>query len=162
MAGGETMLTQNVESYLAVRRAMGFALHSEGTLLQSFAAFSEAAGKGHVCTETAIEWAGSARSTTTRERRLGQVIRFARYIRAEDQRHEMPPAVFGCEKGPRPTPYIFLSDDIGRLVQAASELGRRDAFRGRTYSTFFALLACTGLRVSEAIRLCLDDITRTV
>jgi integrase/recombinase XerD len=38
-------------------------------------------------------------------------------------------------------------------------LGRRNAFRGRTYSTFFALLACTGLRVSEAIRLCFDDIT---
>lgn len=106
------MLTQNVESYLAVRRAMGFALHSEGTLLQSFAAFSEAAGKDHVCTETAIEWAGSARSTTTRARRLGQVIRFARYIRAEDQRHEMPPAVFGCEKGPRPTPYIFQGEEV--------------------------------------------------
>ena len=153
------MLTQEVESYLAVRRAMGFALHSEGTLLQSFAAFSEAAGKDHVCTETAIGWAGSARSITTRARRLGQVIRFARYIRAEDHRHEIPPAVFGCEKGPRPTPYIFSNDDIQRLVQAASELGRRNAFRGRTYSTFFALLACTGLRVSEAIRLCFDDLT---
>jgi integrase len=159
MAGGEAMLIQSVESYLAVRRAMGFALHSEGTLLQSFAVFSEAAGKDHVCTETAIEWAGSARSTTTRARRLGQVIRFARYIRAEDRRHEIPPAIFGCEKGPRPTPYIFSSDDVGRLVQAASELGKRNAFRGRTYSTFFALLACTGLRVSEAIHLCFDDIT---
>ena len=29
------MLTQAVESYLGVRRAMGFALHSEGSLLQS-------------------------------------------------------------------------------------------------------------------------------
>ena len=29
----------------------------------------------------------------------------------------------------------------------------------RFFSTFFALLACTGLRVSEAIRLCFDDIT---
>jgi integrase len=159
MAGGEAMLIQSVESYLAVRRAMGFALHSEGTLLQSFAVFSEAAGKDHVHTKTAIEWAGSARSTTTRARRLGQVIRFARYIRAEDQRHEIPPAVFGCEKKPRPTPYIFSSDDVGRLVQAASTLGKRNAFRGRTYSTFFALLACTGLRVSEAIHLCFDDIT---
>ena len=153
------MLTQDVQSYLAVRRAMGFALHSEGTLLQSFAAFSEDAGKAHVCTETAIEWAGSARSATTRARRLGQVIRFARYVRAEDHRHETPPAVFGCEKGPRPTPYIFSSDDIRRLIQAASGLGRRNTFRGRTYGTFFALLACTGLRVSEAIRLCFDDIT---
>jgi len=42
------MLTQDVQSYLAVRRAMGFALHSEGTLLQSFATFSEGAGKTHV------------------------------------------------------------------------------------------------------------------
>ena len=37
MAGGDPVLTQAVESYLSVRRTMGFALHSEGTLLQSFA-----------------------------------------------------------------------------------------------------------------------------
>jgi integrase len=153
------MLIQAVESYLAVRRAMGFAFRSEGSLLQSFAAFSDAAGKHYVCSETAIEWAGSARSLSTRARRLGQVIRFARYIRAEDKRHEMPPTVFGSENRPRPVPYIFSKDNIQRLVQAASELGRRNTFRGHTYSTFFALLACTGLRVSEAIRLCFDDIT---
>ncbi|MGA7819623.1 MAG: tyrosine-type recombinase/integrase [Candidatus Sulfotelmatobacter sp.] len=153
------MLTKAVESYLAVRRTMGFALHSEGSLLESFAAFSAAAGKSHVCIETAIEWAGSGRSPMTRARRLGQVIRFARYIRAEDQRHEMPSPIFGSESRPRPVPYIFSGDDIQRLVQAASQLGRRNAFRGRTYSTFFALLACTGLRVSEAIRLTFNDIT---
>ena len=153
------MLTQAVESYLEVRRAMGFALHSEGSLLQSFAKYSDTAGKSHICNETAIQWAGLARSVTTRARRLGQVIRLARYLRAEDQRHEVPPAVFGCEKGPRPVPYIFSAENIKRLVQAASELGRRNPFRGQTYSTFFALLACTGLRVSEAIRLRFEDVT---
>ncbi len=153
------MLTQAVESYLAVRRAAGFALKSEGNLLRSFARFSDASGKHYVCAETAIEWAGSARSLSTRAGRLGEVIRFARYIRAEDQCHELPPPVFGKENRPRPVPYIFSSDDVRRLVQAASELGRRNAFRGHTYSTFFALLACTGLRVSEAIRLRLQDIT---
>ena len=65
------MLTQDVQSYLAVRRAMGFALHSEGTLLQSFATFSEGAGKTHVCTEAAIEWAGLARSTSLGHERGG-------------------------------------------------------------------------------------------
>jgi integrase/recombinase XerD len=159
MAGGKVMLTSSVESYLAVRRAMGFAMHSEGSLLQSFAAFSDTAGKDYVCSETAIEWAGSAQSPTTRARRLGQIIRFARYMHAEDQRHELPPPVFGSESRPRPIPYIFSRDDIQRLVQAASELGKRNGFRGQTYSTFFALLACTGLRVSEAIRLSFDDIT---
>jgi integrase/recombinase XerD len=94
-----------------------------------------------------------------RARRLGEVIRLARYLRAEDQRHEVPPAVFGCEKGPRPVPYIFSADNIKRLVRAASEVGRRNPFRGQTYSTFFALLACTGLRLSEAIRLRFEDVT---
>lgn len=141
------MLTQAVESYIGVRRAMGFAFRSEGSLLKSFAAFSDAAGKQYVNSDTAIEWAGSARSLPQRARRLGQVIRFARYIRAEDQHHEIPPAIFGCEKGPRPTPYIFSMDEIQRILQAASELGKRNAFRGHTYGTFFALLACTASRV---------------
>jgi len=153
------MLTQAVESYLALRRATGFAFRSEGSLLESFAAFSEAAGKRYVCSETALQWAGAAPSVPQRAWRLGQVIRFARYIRAEDPQHEIPPPVFGSEKGPRPVPYIFTRDNLQRLVQAASELGRRNAFRGHTYSAFFALLACTGLRVSEAIRLCFQDIT---
>ena len=50
-------------------------------------------------------------------------------------------------------------DEIQRILQAASKLGKRNAFRGNTYGTFFALLACTGLRVSEAIHLCFQDIT---
>lgn len=153
------MLAEAVQSYLAVRRATGFDLKLQGNLLKSFTTFSEAKGKRYVCSETAIEWAGSARSVSQRARRLGAVIRFARYMRMEDERHQVPPAVFGSEKHFRPVPFIFSKDEIQRLLQAASELGRRDSFRGKTYSTFFALLACTGLRVSEAIRLRFDDIT---
>ncbi|MFQ5853278.1 MAG: tyrosine-type recombinase/integrase [Candidatus Binatia bacterium] len=152
------MLAQTVESYLKVRRACGFELKSEGNLLRSFAIFSDARGKHYVCSETAIEWAGSARSVHQRARRLGQVIRFARYVRAEDQSHELPPAVFGSENRTRPIPYIFSQENIQRLVQAASQSGYC-SLRQKTYSTLFALLACTGLRVSEAIRLRFEDIT---
>ncbi len=81
-----------------------------------------------------------------------------RYIRAEDPSHELPPAVFGREKRSRPIPYIFSQENIQRLVQAASQSGCR-SLRRETYSTLFALLACTGLRVSEAIRLRFEDIT---
>ncbi len=152
------MLTQAVESYLAVRRACGFELKSEGSLLRSFAVFSEARGRQRVCSEVAIEWAGLAASVYRRARRLGNVIRFARYIRAEDPSHELPPPFFGRETQPRPVPYIFSRDDIQRLVQAASEAGYR-SLRGETYRTLFALLACTGMRVSEAINLRFKDIT---
>ena len=153
------MLIQAVESYLAVRRAAGFDLKSQGITLKSFARFSDVKGKHHVCSETAIEWAGSARSVLRRARRLGEVIRFARYIHAEDPHHQIPPPVFGSERHYRPVPFIFSTDDIQRLLEAASQLGPRDSLRGHTYHTFFGLLACTALRVSEAIRLRFEDIT---
>ena len=152
------MLTKAVESYIALRRACGFAFRSEGTCLRGFAAFSDARGHCHVRSDIAIEWARQARSTRQRARRLGIVIRFARYAHAEDGRHELPAPVLGPEKATRPVPYIFSREDIGRLIQAASRSGYR-TLRRATYSTLFGLLACTGLRLSEAIHLRYADIT---
>lgn len=151
------MVAHAVESYVAVRRAAGFAFKSAGSLLRSFATFSATRGERYVRSPIAIEWAGLARSVPQRARRLGMVIRFARYIRAEDGRHELPAAVFGAEKRPRPVPYILSEDSIRQLVQAAARSGYR-TLRRQTYSTLFALLACTGLRVSEAIRLRFEDL----
>jgi integrase len=151
------MLTRAVETYLAVRRAAGFALRCEGSLLKSFAAFSEARKQHYVSTGIAVEWAGLASSVPQRACRLGMVIRLARYLRAEDGRHDVPPAVFGGEKSPRPTPYILTLEQIQQLIAAASHLTYRIC--AATYPTLFSLLACTGLRVSEATQLRFDDIT---
>jgi integrase/recombinase XerD len=153
------MLTKAVEAYIAVRRACGFAFQSEGTCLQGFAAFSDARGQHHVRSDIAIEWARQARSRRQRARRLGIVIRFARYAHAEDGRHELPAPVLGPETTPRPVPYIFSPEAIQQLMQAASRSGYR-TLRRATYSTLFGLLACTGLRLSEAIHLRYADITQ--
>jgi integrase/recombinase XerD len=152
------MLTEAVESYIRMRRACGFAFESEGTCLRSFAAFSDAKSHYHVRSDIAVEWARQARSVRQRARRLGIVIRFARYARAEDPRHELPAAILGSESSPRPVPYIFSCEDIRRLMHAASQSGYR-TLRRATYSTLFGLLACTGLRLSEAIHLRYADIT---
>jgi integrase/recombinase XerD len=152
------MLTQSVESYVAIRQAAGFAFKSAGSLLKTFAAFSEARGECYVRAPIAIEWAGLAQSVYTRARRLGVVIRCSRYLHAEDARHEIPPNVFGAENRQRPVPYILTQNEVKLLVNAASKSGYR-TLRRDTYSTLFALLACTGLRVSEAIRLRFNDIT---
>ena len=53
---------------------------------------------------------------------------------------------------------VLSPDQIHQLVLAASRSGYR-TLRRDTYSTLFALLASTGLRVSEAIHLRLDDLT---
>lgn len=152
------MLARAVQSYLSVRRVAGFALKQTGIHLRSFAAYSNAKGQRYLNAQTAIEWARQSPSLRQRARRLGDVVRFAQYLQAEDERHEIPPAVFGSERRPRPTPYILSDEQIGRIIQLAAQSGYR-TLRRQTYSTFFALLACTGLRVSEAIRLRYDDIT---
>ena len=154
------MLNEDVQGYLAVRRAMGFAMKWSGNLLRSFAAFSDAQGQPRIRSEVAIKWAGWAPSARTRARRLGLVIRLARYLRAEDQDHEVPPPAFGREERPRRTPYIYSREEVQGLVQAASEVERYNPeYRALTYRTFFGLLACTGMRLSEAISLRLEDIT---
>lgn len=152
------MLGKLVKSYIEMRRTCGFAFESEGTCLKGFAAFAAAAGEQHIRSAVAIRWARQARSRRQRARRLGIVIRFARYVHAEDARHEIPSPVLGSENSPRPVPYIFSREDICRLMQAASQAGYR-TLRRATYSTLFGLLACTGLRLSEAIHLRYGDVT---
>jgi integrase len=126
--------------------------------LRSFAAFAEAKGQRHVCAGTAIEWAGLVPSINARARRLGAVIRFARHLRAEDPKHELPPTVYGSEVMPRPTPYVLSVENVQQLLAAISR-SESHSLRRDTYTTFFSLLACTGLRVSEAIGLRYQDIT---
>lgn len=152
------MLADAVQSYLSVRRAAGYRLKEVGLHLRSFAAYSDARGQPYISAEIAIEWARQSPSVFQRARRLADVRRWALYLHAEDARHEIPPQVFGSERRPRPSPYILSAEQISRIVELASQSGYR-TLRRQTYSTLFALLACTGLRVSEAIRLRYDDIT---
>jgi len=53
----------------------------------------------------------------------------------------------------RTTPYIFSPSEIERLVTAASQLSSPHGLRAKTYVALIGLLACTGLRISEALRL---------
>lgn len=152
------MLSDSVRSYLSLRRGLGYRLKEVGLHLTGFAAYSDQIGYQHVRTEAVIEWAGQVPSLVQRARRLGDVARFARYLKAEDPRHEIPPQIFGSEHHLRPSPYILSDQQIVRLLQLAGQSGYR-TLRRQTYATLFGLLACTGLRVSEAIRLRYDDIT---
>jgi integrase/recombinase XerD len=152
------MLARAVQSYLSVRRAAGYVLKEVGLHLRSFAAYSAAKGQRYITAATAIEWARQSPSMPQRARRLADVRRFALYLHAEEAHHEIPTELFGREHRPRPTPYILSDEQIYRIVQVAAQSGYR-TLRRQTYSTFFALLACTGLRVSEAIGLRYDDIT---
>jgi integrase len=83
-----------------------------------------------------------------------------RHVRVEDARHELPPANhFGARKTRR-SPHIYSAAEIDRLIEAALRLRPKGGLRSRTYATLIALLSVTGLRISEALKLTVADVTR--
>lgn len=153
------MLTDAIDTYLAVRRAAGFDLTEDERNLRSFARFACTQGDTVIVSATAIAWAGQGSSEAQRANRLKVVIRFARFAHAADMRHEVPPQGVYCSRRHRPTPYLYTEDEIQALMAQALRLGPRGTLRGQTYSTLIGLLAATGLRIAEALGLRIQDVT---
>ena len=73
-------MIQAVETYLAMRRAVGFDLLNADYLLRSFAHFAAGRGETHVSVATAIDWASQSATFAQRDERLKTICRFVRYI----------------------------------------------------------------------------------
>jgi integrase/recombinase XerD len=147
-----------VETYLAMRRAVGFELLNADYLLRSFAHFAAGRGETHVRAATAIDWASQSATVPQRDERLKTICRFVRYIRAEDTQHELPPSDHFSYRKTRRMPHIYSNAEILLLMDAALQLKPADSLRPHAYETLIGLLAATGLRVSEALALEYSDI----
>jgi integrase len=142
--------------YLALRRRLGFALVKEGRLLLDFARYSDGIEhEGPITTALALDWAKRSKEADPRwwATRLDAVRRLARYRHAFDPRTEVPPVGILGYPYRRKQPYIYSTDEIAQLLSAASKLLPANGLRPYTYTSLFGLLAATGLRVSEALRL---------
>lgn len=159
MAGGVVVLSDSMHSYLSLRRAAGFKLDTVEKYLQSYVNFATSQGDTHVVGKTVTDWAAKARSEESRAQRLEHVIRFARFVRTEDSRHEIPSDHVFCKRRQRRTPCLLTDQEVARLLREAGTLGPAGSLRPHTYSTIFGLLASTGLRISEVLSLRCDDIT---
>jgi integrase len=154
-----------VEEYLSVRRGLGFALEQPAFLLRDFARYADTVGhRGSLTTELAVSWALASRSGEQAQavRRLGAVRQFARYRALVDPATEVPPPGLLGRLPRRKPPHIYSDAEIAALLDQASLLLPRRGLRPRTYVAFFSLLACTGLRLSEACRLTVQDVDLNV
>jgi integrase len=86
------------------------------------------------------------------------VRRFAAWRSATDPQTEVPPQGLLPFRHRRCPPYIYSDQEIERVVAEAARLPSSTGLRARTYSTLFALLSATGLRLSEALALDRDDV----
>jgi len=150
-----------VQEYLEHRRKLGYALKVEGAELLRFARFADEAGECEPLTvELAVRWAQLPRHAHPiyRARRLDMVRRFAKHRALFDSGTQIPPNGLLGPSYRRITPYIYSDEQVEDLLDAAAQLGPQGGLRPHTYVTLFGLLASTGMRISEALGLTLDDV----
>ena len=144
--------------YLRLRNSLGHDLAEHHRELPRFVAFLEAEGLPTVTVSAALAWAqgpGVDPATSIPPRRMTIARGFARYLAGIDARTEVPPpGLIAGRRRWRP-PFIYSPGDIEALMAQARQLSPMPA---ATHETLIGLLAATGMRVGEAIRLDRADI----
>ena len=149
------------ERYLSERRALGFELRIAGKRLLAFARFAdERLPDGPLTVSVAVDWARAAKrpSPITWSRRLEIVRPFTRYLRQFDPATEVPASNLLGRGHRRVESHVYTHDELRRVLREARKLSPLGGLRPAAVEAVLGLLACTGLRVSEALALQRDDV----
>lgn len=152
-------IDQLVEDYIGLRRGLGYRSVTQERSLRSFARHL-AGHEGPIPLESTLDWTTATSSPDPRNpaRRLAVVRGFLRHLHALDGATEVPAAGMLGPTGQRTPPHIYTDAEIAELIDEAGHLDPVGGLRPRCYATMFGLLACTGLRISEALALACSDV----
>jgi integrase len=154
------MLEKNLKRYIDMKLSLGFQFANQARMLRRFVHFAEERGDEFIRVDRVVDWLAEAPSSARKHSWFVVVRQFAVWLRAEDYRHQIPPAdAIGRFVRTRPSPYIVSREEISRIIHAAGQLKPKGSFRSIMYPVLFGLMAATGMRVSEALKLRFDDIT---
>jgi len=157
--GAVTRLEQSLVDYLQLRRSLGHQLADAGRVLPGFVAFLNERGLSTVTVAAAMEWAtlpaANPRSTVG-PRRMTAVRGFARFLAGVDPATEVPPLGLLPSPARWRGPFVFSPADIDVIMHRVGDF--TPALRAATYVTLIGLLAATGLRIGEAIKLDRGDV----
>ena len=157
-------LSQSLEDYLALRRALGFKMNDAQRLLSRFLVFLEQQGSARITSELALQWATQSPTTSPPEgaRRLTLVRGFARFRAAIDPQTQIPAIGLLNARAQRAVPYLYTETEVVRLLEAASQLPSPTGLRAQTAVTALGLLSVTGMRVGELLALDDTDVDLTL
>lgn len=153
-------LEQAMHDYLQLRRSLGYDLAEAHWLLPSFVSFLDAQGATTVTVATALAWAqqpAGRGGLSVVPRRMTMVRGFARYLAGTDPATEIPPLGLVPHRPHWRAPFLFTPTDVDLML---AEAGRSLAspLRAATYQSLLGLLAASGLRIGEALKLDRSDI----
>lgn len=145
--------------YLGLRRALGHKLAEHERQLTRFVAKLDDADVTFISMADTLAFVLDPYldpASSNPAKRLMAVRGFARYLSAIDPRTEVPPAGLVSYRRSRRAPHLFSDEDVAVVVRAA-RASTPFAFRAETLASLIVLLAVTGMRVGEALRLdCCD------
>ncbi len=152
-------MTDHAKDYVASRKALGLSFREQERVLMRYAEHADAGGDEFVRINSVLDWARTATSVGEAQRRLHFVRAMAVFLHVEDDRHEVPPRdALGKSKRIRPPPRIPSPEEIRKIMAEALSLPPAGSLTPLTFHTIIGLIACTGLRRSEATGLLLGDL----
>ncbi|HSS08724.1 MAG TPA: tyrosine-type recombinase/integrase [Acidimicrobiales bacterium] len=146
-----TALSEHLDRYVALRRALGYRPDNDARLLGDFVRYLDASDQSSLTVEAALGWAALAPTDKASAAHLTTVRGFARYLAGFDHNTQVPPAGLIRVSDVRPTPYIYSPREVAALMTAA--MGLTPELWAATMATLVGLLAATGIRPGEAYRL---------
>jgi integrase/recombinase XerD len=157
-----TTLAKHLDEYLQLRRTLGHKLADAHRLLPRFVTYLDEHGAEFVTIEAAFAWSLAPAvpvGSVVPADRMMLVRGFARYLSGIDPRTEVPPA--GAIRHPKHwrAPFIYTDTDVLSMIEQAGVLIAQP-LRSATYQTLIGLLASTGVRVGEALRVDRGDLDR--
>jgi integrase/recombinase XerD len=153
-------LEQALGDYLQLRRSLGHELAEAAWLLPGFVAYLDGQDAQTVTIQAALAWAQQSRTgrvTTIGPRRMTAARGFARYLSGIDASTEVPPPGLMPRRQRWRRPFIYSPADIDAVMTRA-RCSIASPLRAATYDTLIGLLAASGLRIGEAIKLDRSDI----
>lgn len=153
-------LEQALADYLQLRHSLGHQLAEAHRLLPGFVAYLDSQGQRTVTVQAALQWAQqppSGRVTSAGPRRMTAVRGFARYLSGIEADTQVPPLGLMPHRARWRQPFIYAPADIDR-VRAIARESIVLPLRAATYDTLIGLLAVSGLRIGEAIKLDRNDV----
>lgn len=150
---------ERVEEYIRLRRGLGYRSVTQERALRAFDRHVDG-WTGPVPLEVTLAWTAGAVSAgpSNPARRLAMIRGFLRHLHALDGETVVPAAGMLGSTGQRTPPHVYTDTEITDLIAEAGRLDPVGGLRPRCYATLFGLLACTGLRISEALALDCADV----
>jgi integrase len=156
-------LSEKIERYIELRRSLGYAFDKQAGTLRAFARHVEQSRPDGPATRTmALDFVLSFRdAANSRAVRHGVLRRFYEYLAVYDARTEALERRAFHRSRAIPPPRIVNESELASLIDACRLISPGLPLIGRTMATLIGLLASTGLRSGEVVRLDRGDVDFT-